>query len=74
MKTKIRRIGNSLGVVLPREAVRHLRVKEGDEVYLSEAPHCTLRMTPEQEDFARKMAKAEDLMNRYRNALSELAK
>ena len=75
MKTKIRKIGNSYGIILPREAMHRLMVKEGDTVYLTEAPEQSLRVSPGHgEDHARKMAIAEDLMRRYRNALRELAK
>ena len=74
MQTKVRKIGNSLGIVLPKEAQQVLQVKEGSALYLTEAPNGSLRVTPEQPGFAEKMAIAEDLMNRYRNTLRELAK
>jgi putative addiction module antidote len=74
MKTKVRRIGNSLGVVLPKEAVQAMKVKEGATLYLTEAPECALRMSPERKGFEEKSQVAEDLMHRYRNALRELAK
>ncbi|NQU41477.1 MAG: AbrB family transcriptional regulator [Lentisphaerae bacterium] len=74
MKTKVRRIGNSLGIVLPKEAVQAMKVKEDTVLYLTEAPECSLRMTPERPGFEEKSSKAEELMHRYRNALRELAK
>jgi putative addiction module antidote len=74
MKTKVRRIGNSLGIVLPKEAVQAMKVKEGATLYLTEAPECALQMTPERKGFEAKSKIAEDLMHRYRNALRELAK
>lgn len=74
MKTKIRKIGNSYGIVLPKETLHHMKVKEGDAVYLTDAPNCAIQITPDQKDFSKTMALAEDLMNRYRNALRELAK
>jgi putative addiction module antidote len=74
IETKVRKIGNSLGVLLPKEAVQALRVKEGDTLYLTEAPNGSLGITPEQPGFKDIMALAEDGMNRYRNALRELAK
>jgi putative addiction module antidote len=73
-KTKVRKIGNSYGIVLPRETLHHLMVKEGDAVYLTEGPECSLRVTPGKVGFEEKMVIAEDLMHRYRNALRELAK
>jgi len=74
IETRVRRIGNSLGIVLPKEALNALKVEEGATLYLTDAPHNALRLTPERPGFADKMATAESLMQRYRNALRELAK
>lgn len=74
MKTKVRRIGNSLGIVLPKEAVQAMKVKEGTEIYLTEAPECSLSMTPERPGFEEMMDVAEQGMQTYRNALRQLAK
>lgn len=74
IETKVRRIGNSLGIVLPKEALLALKVAEGDTLYLTESPQCALRITPYKPGFEEKMKIALDGMNRYRNALSELAK
>jgi len=49
-------------------------VKEGDVLYLTDAPECALRVTPAKAGFEEKMVIAENLMRRYRNALRELAK
>lgn len=72
--TKVRRIGNSLGIVLPKEALQALHVEEGATVYLTEAPPSGLRITPEKQDIGDMLAIAERGMARYRNALAELAK
>jgi putative addiction module antidote len=74
IQTKVRKIGNSLGIVLPKEALQALKVQEGDVLFLPEAPECSLRVTPEKPGFQAKMDAAESLMNRYRNAFRELAK
>lgn len=74
IETKVRKIGNSLGIVLPREALHALNVQEGATLYITEAPEGSLHLTPESTDFKEKMAVAEDLMRRYRNALRELAR
>ena len=74
IQTKVRKIGNSLGIVLPKEALQALRVEEGATLYLTEAPNSSLSVTPERPGFEEKMAKAESLMRRYRNAFRELAK
>ncbi len=73
-KTKVRKIGNSLGIVLPKEALQALRVEEGSTLYLTEAPNSALTLNPESPGFEEKMTKVESLMNRYRNAFKELAK
>ena len=73
-KTKVRKIGNSLGIVLPKEALQVMKVEEGATLYITEAPACSVQMTPERPGFAEKAALAEDLMKRYRNAFRELAK
>jgi putative addiction module antidote len=74
IKTKVRKIGNSLGIVLPKEAIQVLKVEEGETIYLTEAPERALRMSPDTPGFEEKMRIAGDIMKRYRNALRELAK
>lgn len=71
---KIRTIGNSLGLVLPKEVISRLRVSEGEDVFLLEGPDNTYRITPFDPGFEKKMAKAEEIMARYRNTLHTLAK
>ena len=71
--TKVRKIGNSLGIVLPKEALQTLRVEEGATLFLTEAPKSSLTITPDRPGFDETMRVAEDGMNRYRNALRELA-
>ncbi|HET9328017.1 MAG TPA: AbrB/MazE/SpoVT family DNA-binding domain-containing protein [Candidatus Eisenbacteria bacterium] len=73
VRLKVRKVGNSLGVTLPAEAARELKVREGDHLFLTEAPG-GFRITPYDPDFADAMAAAESVMQRYRNALRELAK
>lgn len=73
-KTKVRKIGNSLGIVLPKEALQAMKVEEGATLYITEAPKDAIRITPETDNFAEMMQIAEKLMQRYRNALRELAK
>lgn len=74
IKTKVRKIGNSYGIVLPKEALQALKVEEGASLYLTEAPNNTLNINPERPGFDEKMRMAEDLMRRYRNTFRELAK
>ncbi len=74
MKTKLRKIGNSYGIILPKEVLHTLQIKEGDTLYLTDAPEASLRITPERKGFEGMMAVAERGMRKYRNALRELAK
>jgi len=73
-KTKVRKIGNSYGIILSKEVLQVLRVKEGDTLYLTEAPNASVQLTNGDMSFERKMEIAESLMDRYQNALRELAK
>jgi putative addiction module antidote len=73
IELKVRRVGNSLGVVLPKEALTRLNVEEGDEIYITEAPD-GFRITAADPEFAKQMKLAEKGMKRYRNALRALAK
>jgi putative addiction module antidote len=71
---KVRKIGNSLGVVLPKEVLGHLRAVEGEDLFLLEGPNNSYRLTTLDPAFQRKIEKAEEIMARYRNTLHELAK
>lgn len=70
---KITQIGNSVGIVLPKEAVSRLKVEKGDVVYLTEAAD-GYRITPYDPAFDQQIEKARAIMKRRRNALRELAK
>ncbi|MFZ0616275.1 MAG: AbrB/MazE/SpoVT family DNA-binding domain-containing protein [Chthoniobacterales bacterium] len=73
LELKVRKVGNSLGIVLPKEALSHLNVEEGDTLTLSEAQD-GVRLTAANPAFADTMAVFESLSRRYRNTLRELAK
>lgn len=73
MELKLRKIGNSVGVVLPKEALARLNASEGDTIALTETPD-GYRVSATQSDFAKTMAVMKSLSERYRNTLRELAK
>ena len=73
LELKLRKVGNSVGVVLPKEALAHLQVEEGDTVTLTESQD-GVRLTASNPEFAKTMAVLEKLNRRYRNTLRELAK
>jgi putative addiction module antidote len=70
---KLRKVGNSVGVIIPQEALAALHVSQGDTLYFTEAPD-GFRVTPFDPDFERQMTVAERIMKRDRNLLRELAK
>jgi putative addiction module antidote len=70
---KLTQIGNSVGFVLPKEAVAQLKVEKGDVVYLTDAPD-GYRLTPYDPEFETQMAAAERIMKKRRNVLRALAK
>ncbi len=72
---KLRKIGESVGLVLPQEALAHLNAGDGDSVVLTEAPDGSFTLTPARgEQVTAQMKAAESIIQRYRNTLSELAK
>jgi putative addiction module antidote len=73
IKLKVTQIGNSLGVVLPKEALTRLNVDKGDELYLTPAPD-GYRITPQSEGLADQLETARAIMKRRRAVLRELAK
>ncbi|PIQ97153.1 MAG: AbrB/MazE/SpoVT family DNA-binding domain-containing protein [Nitrospinae bacterium CG11_big_fil_rev_8_21_14_0_20_56_8] len=70
---KVRKIGNSLGVVLPREVLNRLHLGNGDKVFLTETPDGSYRVTPYDPEFEKQMKIAEEGMGHYRNTLRTLA-
>ncbi len=69
---KVTTVGNSAGVILPKEALARLRVKKGDTLYLVETTD-GYRMTAYDPEFAAQMEAADEGARRYRNALRKLA-
>lgn len=73
LEVTVRKIGNSLGVILPAEATTTLKVRKGDKLFLTESPD-GYRITPFDPEFSRQMKVAAKGMRKYRRALRELAK
>lgn len=69
---KIRKIGNSVGVVLPRELLAVLDAKEGDELSVTETPSGIQLNKPDTE-FEDHMKRVDEIMKRYPNTLRALA-
>ncbi|MCY2978035.1 MAG: AbrB/MazE/SpoVT family DNA-binding domain-containing protein [Planctomycetota bacterium] len=70
---KIRSIGNSLGVVLPKEMIARLRVAKGDSLFVQETVD-GIRLTPYNPEFQQQMEIAKMVMREDRDALRALSK
>lgn len=69
---KLTQIGNSTGVVLPKEILERLRVSRGDTLYALETPQ-GIELTPYSEQFAEQIEAAERIMRRDRDVLKKLS-
>jgi putative addiction module antidote len=70
---KLTQIGNSVGVILPKEVLARLKLEKGEIVYLTEAPD-GYRVTPHDPVFEAQMDAARAIMKKRRAVLHELAK
>ena len=71
-KLKVTTVGNSAGIVLPREILERLRVQKGDTLYAVETPN-GVELTAYDEEFAEQMTVAEQVMREDRDVLRKLA-
>jgi putative addiction module antidote len=72
-KLKLRPIGTSTGVILPKELLARLKVKRGDDLFAVETPD-GYTLTADDAEFVRQMELAEDIMREDRSILKALAK
>lgn len=72
MKLKITGIGNSAGLILPKEILARLRVEKGDELYVLETPD-GIKLTTFDPTLAEQMEVAEQIMREDRQVLHKLA-
>ncbi len=70
---KLRKIGSSVGVILPKEMLEKLHLSEGDQLFADATPD-GLQLTPYDPDFEAAMQVFSSTRKRYRNALRQLAK
>jgi putative addiction module antidote len=73
MKLKITAVGNSAGVILPKELLARLRVAKGDALYATELPD-GVKLTPFDPEVAGQMEVAERVMRKRRTLLNKLSK
>lgn len=72
-QVKLTQIGNSLGVVLPKDVVERLGISRGQQLSLSETAN-GIELSPYDPEFDEQMRLAEEIMDTYRDTLRELAK
>ncbi len=73
IETKLRAVGNSTGVVLPKEVLADLKLTQGDRIFLVKTED-GYRLSPYDASLSEQLEAAELGMRQYRNALRELAK
>ncbi|MBV8114476.1 MAG: AbrB/MazE/SpoVT family DNA-binding domain-containing protein [Silvibacterium sp.] len=69
---KVTTVGNSVGIILPKEILARMNLKKGDTLYLTETPD-GVQLTPYRADFDETMEVAQGIMRRYRDTLRKLA-
>jgi putative addiction module antidote len=74
MKLEIKKIGNSTGIILPKELLAELKLKQGQWVHVTSLPDGGVRLTPYDPEFETAMSVLDDVMDEYRDTLKALAK
>jgi antitoxin component of MazEF toxin-antitoxin module len=74
IKLKVRKFGNSLGVVLPKTVIARLQTGKGERICLIETGECDYSLTSRDPPREMKMAKAKEIINRHRKTLDALAR
>ena len=70
---KLTQIGNSLGVILPKEYLTKLRLKKGDEVFVTESP-TGITLSAYDPSFEEQLQMGREFMKEYRDTFKALAK
>jgi putative addiction module antidote len=70
-KVKVTTVGNSTGIVLPKELLAKLKIEKGDTLYVTETPY-GVQLTPYDEKFAKVMEAAIKVMRENRDTLRQL--
>lgn len=71
---QIRKIGNSLGLILSKDLLARLKLKEGDQLHVIEQPERGIKLTPYDPDHAEAMRIAREVMEEYQDTFRALAK
>ena len=73
MQLKLTQVGNSLGLILPKELIAKLKIDKGDVLFVTDMPD-GIMLSAYDEKVERQLKVGRDLMGRYRETLRELAK
>lgn len=71
-KVKVTTVGNSIGIVLPKELLMKLKIEKGDTLYVTETPD-GVQLTPYDQKFVRVIDAANQIMRENRDVLRKLA-
>jgi putative addiction module antidote len=74
MKLEVKRIGNSDGLILPRELMQRLDIKRGQSFHVTELAGGGFQLLPYDPDFEATMEAADEVMDEYRDTLATLTK
>jgi putative addiction module antidote len=74
MKIEVKKIGNSDGLILPRELMQRLDLKRGQQLHITELAGGGFQALPYDPDFEKTMQIADEIMDEYRDTLAALAK
>jgi putative addiction module antidote len=74
MKVEIKKIGNSDGLIIPRELMQRLDLKRGQQLHVTELAGGGFQALPYDPDFEKTMEIADEIMDEYRDTLAALAK
>ena len=74
MKLEVKKIGNSTGLILPKELLSKLNLAQGDWVYVTQTPDGGLKIGPYDPEHEKVMGIAREIMKEYRDTFKALAK
>jgi putative addiction module antidote len=74
MKLEIKKIGNSTGLILPKELITRLNLQQGQWLHVTESADGGVRLTPYDPDFEQAMSVVDEIMDEYKDTLRALAK
>jgi len=74
MKLEFKKIGNSTGLIFPKELMTRLGLKPGSELFVVTDSSGGVRLTPYDPDFEESMSLVDGIMEEYKDTLKELAK